>query len=103
MASPRASRSAPRGGGSAWPIALSGAPLLVAGALWWASDANPSRGSALVVLGLAIIVAGLVMRGPPVQAAWLVTLAAVVVAVWGCYETWQAVEAILAQGVPHRA
>jgi hypothetical protein len=101
MTSARVARRAPRDrGGTTWPLALAGVPLLLAGALWWAFDANPARGSALVVLGLAIVVAGLVMPGPSHGAARLVALAALALAVWGCYEAWQAIEAIVAQGSP---
>jgi hypothetical protein len=99
MTSARVPRSGPRNrGGTTWPLSLAGAPLLLADALWWAFDANPARGSALVVLGLAIVVAGLVMPGPSHGAARLVAFAALALAVWGCYETWQAIEAIVAQG-----
>jgi hypothetical protein len=53
-----------------------------------------------VVLGLAIVVAGLVMPGQTHGAARLVVFAAVMLAAWGCYETWQAIEAIVTQGSP---
>src|SRR5690349_13136157 len=103
MTSARVSRGAPRQQGSTRPLAFSGVPFVVAGALYWASDASPTRGAALLVLGLAIVVAGLVMPGPTHGALLLVVVAAIVVTLWGCYETWRAIEAIMAQGSPHLA
>lgn len=75
--------------------------LVVAGGVWWASDADPGRGKALLLIGMLIVVVGFALARRPVTLpprAVLVT--AVLVVIFAGYQLWAAVTTIISQSAP---
>ena len=86
---------------TAWPVwALAGAGALLAavGGIWWAWDADPGRGKALLLAGIVIVMAGVLLaRRPAALPPRAVMVAAVVIIVFAGYEIWAAVATIISQ------
>ena len=84
-------------------IALAGAGLLVliAGAIWWAWDADPGWGMILVLLGLAIVTASRLLVGSQRSLpTWAVAGIALILAFFGAYEIWHAIATVISQNAP---
>ena len=87
---------------SAWLLAGAGLLLAAAGGIWWAWDADPAKGKALLLAGMLIAVAGFVLaRRPAAVPARAVTVMAVLVTLFAAYGIWAAVIIILSQRAPH--
>ena len=92
--------------GTHWPArTLAGSGLLigVSGALWWAWDASPGRGRALVLLGLVVVVVSVVAMPRRIAPAWVLAGLGALLVVFACYEVIQAIATILSQSAAHTA
>lgn len=89
-----------------WPArTLAGSGLLigVSGAVWWAWDANPGRGRALVLLGLVVVVVSVAPMTRRIAPPWILAALGALLVVFACYEVVQAIGTILSQSAPRDA
>ncbi len=83
---------------SAWLLAGAGLLLAAAGGIWWAWDADPTQGKALLLGGMLIALTGFVLaRRPAAVPARAVTVMAVLVTLFAAYGIWAAVTTIISQ------
>ncbi len=87
-----------------WPartLAASGLLVAIAGGLWWAWDADPGWGRALVLMGVVVVLAPASAMTRRVAPSWILTIVGAVLAVFACYEVVRAIATILSQGAAH--
>jgi hypothetical protein len=83
---------------SAWFLSGAGLLLAATGGIWWAWDANPAQGKALLLAGLLIAATGAVLaRRPTAMPSRAVTVVAVLVTLFAGYGIWAAVATIISQ------
>ena len=83
---------------SAWFLAGAGLLLATAGGIWWAWDADPATGKALLLAGSLIAVTGFVLaRRPAALPSRAVTVVSVLVTLLAVYGIWAAVSTIVSQ------
>jgi multisubunit Na+/H+ antiporter MnhE subunit len=79
-------------------LAASGVLLMLIGGTWWAFDADPSLGRDLLGLGVAVLTAGLVLRGYlGTTGRKLAMVIAALVFALAAFELWQAIVTIADQ------
>jgi hypothetical protein len=72
--------------------------LAAVGGIWWAWDADPGRGKALLLVGMVIVMAGVLLaRRPAALPPRAVMVAAVLIIMFAGYEIWAAVAIIFSQ------
>lgn len=83
---------------SAWFLAGAGLLLAAAGGIWWAWDADPAQGKALLLAGFLIAATGFVLaRRPAAMPSRAVTVVSVLVTLFAVYGIWAAVSTIISQ------
>ena len=76
--------------------------MAAAGGIWWAWDADPAQGKALLLAGMLIALTGFVLaRRPAAVPARAVTVMAVLVTLFAAYGIWAAVSTIISQRATH--
>jgi hypothetical protein len=89
---------------AAWGLLGADALLLLAGVLWWAWDADPAWGAALVAAGIVVGVGGVALaRGRMAVPVRVLTGIAVLLSIFGAVEIWLAISTILSQAAAHTA
>ncbi|NYG08661.1 hypothetical protein BJ986_003148 [Phycicoccus badiiscoriae] len=87
-----------------WLLPGSGLLLVLSGGIFWAWDADPGWGQALILLGLVVVVGGVLIRKRrSSRPGWLALGLGVLVTAFGCYEIWHAIVTILSQTAAHTA
>lgn len=85
---------------STWFLAGAGLLLTAAGGIWWAWDADPAQGKALLLAGVLIAGTGFVLaQRPAAMPERAVMVVAVLVTLFACYRIWAAVATIISQRV----
>lgn len=83
---------------SSWFLAGAGLLLAATGGIWWAWDADPAQGKALLLAGLLIALIGSVLaRRPTAMPSRAVMVVAGLVTLFAAYRIWAAVATIISQ------
>ena len=87
-----------------WLLPGSGLLLVLSGGIFWAWDADPGWGQALILLGLVVVVGAVLLhKRRSSRPGWLILCLGVLLTAFGCYEIWQAIATVLSQTAAHTA